>query len=261
MKNAAIDNGRTFDWGRTSADYARYRDIYPPAFYRRLLDAGLCAAGMRVLDIGTGTGVIPRNLYGAGASFTGLDISENQIRYARALAQSQHMDIDFRCMPAEKADFADGSFDTVTACQCFAYFDHDVLAPQLHRILSPGGRFAVLYMAWLPFEDPIAAASEALVLRYNPAWTGCGATRCANAIPAAYDSYFETESETVFDLQVPFTRESWNGRIKACRGIGASLSEAEIADFERAHKKLLAEIAPDAFSILHYAAITILKRR
>ena len=52
MQNTAIDNGRAFDWGRTSADYARYRDIYPPAFYRRLLDAGLCAAGLRVLEGG-----------------------------------------------------------------------------------------------------------------------------------------------------------------------------------------------------------------
>ena len=24
-----IDGGKPFDWGRTSLDYARYRDIYP----------------------------------------------------------------------------------------------------------------------------------------------------------------------------------------------------------------------------------------
>ena len=28
-----------------------------------------------------------------------------------------------------------------------------------------------------------------------------------------------------FTLKIPFTRESWNGRMKACRGIGASLTE------------------------------------
>lgn len=261
MQSRAIDNGRAFDWGRTSADYARYRDIYPPEFFRPLLDAGLCVEGRRVLDIGTGTGVLPRSLYGCGAAFTGIDISENQIRHAEALAREKHMDIRFLCTPAEQAGFAAGSFDTVTACQCFTYFDHGVLAPRLHRLLTPGGHFAVLHMNWLPFEDPVAAASEALVLRWNPLWTGCGAKRGANAIPAVYGEYFETESELVFDLRVPFTRESWNGRIKACRGIGASLSEAEIADFERAHKALLEKTAPEAFSILHYAAITILRRR
>ena len=29
IKKAEIDNGRGFDWGRTSQDYAKYRDIYP----------------------------------------------------------------------------------------------------------------------------------------------------------------------------------------------------------------------------------------
>ena len=37
-----IDGGKGFDWGKTSGDYAKYRDIYPPEFYRRILDAGLC---------------------------------------------------------------------------------------------------------------------------------------------------------------------------------------------------------------------------
>ena len=80
-------------------------------------------------------------------------------------------------------------------------------------------------------------------------------------MPAVYGECFKTESELVFDLRVPFTKESWNGRIKACRGTGASLSEAETADFERAHKKLPAKTAPKAFSVLHYTAITILRRR
>ena len=27
--NKNIDDGTPFDWGRTSSDYAKYRDIYP----------------------------------------------------------------------------------------------------------------------------------------------------------------------------------------------------------------------------------------
>ena len=33
-----IDGGKAFDWGKTSEDYARYRDIYPPIFYRKIID-------------------------------------------------------------------------------------------------------------------------------------------------------------------------------------------------------------------------------
>jgi len=63
-----------------------------------------------------------------------------------------------------------------------------------------------------------------------------------------------------FVLKVPFTRESWNGRMKACRGIGASLSGKEISRWEQEHKILLEQIAPDEFDILHYGAIAQLKK-
>ena len=42
-----IDQGRPFDWGRASGDYARYCDIYPQAFYDRLLAQGLWSASRR----------------------------------------------------------------------------------------------------------------------------------------------------------------------------------------------------------------------
>lgn len=73
MINEHIDGGRAFDWGRASADYARYRDIYPQEFYDRIKALGICEKGTRVLDIGTGTGVLPRALFGTGARFTGAD--------------------------------------------------------------------------------------------------------------------------------------------------------------------------------------------
>ncbi len=260
IQNENIDHGKAFDWGRTSSDYAKYRDIYPQEFYQNLVDLGLCVKGQKVLDIGTGTGVIPRNMYRYGADFTGIDISENQISQAAALAKECGMDIEFHCTPAEKCGFSDGTFDVITACQCFTYFNHEELAPLIWRMLKPGGRFVVLYMAWLPFEDMIAGKSEDLILKYNPAWTGCKERRHPISIPDVYGTYFTMESEKVFDIQVPFTRESWNGRMKACRGIGASLSEEEVESFETEHRALLKEIAPEEFNILHYTAMTVLKK-
>lgn len=261
MQDSSIDHGEDFDWGRTSAEYARYRDIYPDAFFRRITDAGLCTAGQRVLDLGTGTGVLPRGLYAHGARFTGVDCSRNQINQAIALSRAAGMTIDYVCTPAEQIDFPDGSFDTVTACQCLIYFNHAVLAPKLSPILAAGGRLVFLYMAWLPGEDPIAGQSEALISAYNPSWTGRGETRRFIEVPAAYLDYFTLEHEEVFDLPVPFTRESWNGRVRTCRGIGAALSGDEIARFDSEHRALLNRIAPDRFNVLHYGALTVLKKK
>lgn len=260
IENKNIDGGKGFDWGRTSLDYAKYRDIYPEEVYRYLLEHNICTKGQRVLDIGTGTGVFPRNLYRYGAQFTGADISANQIEQAKRLAEDNSMNIKFLCSPAEDLDFDDGSFDIITACQCFTYFNHEVLAPKSRSFLDKDGRLVLLYMAWLPYEDAVAGKSEELVLKYNPVWTGCGETRHAIAVPDVYLKYFSVESSEVFDVEVLFTRDTWNGRIKACRGIGASLPEDEVRRFEEEHKALLKALAPEQFKVLHYVAVTILKK-
>lgn len=80
IKDKKIDGGKAFDWGRVSDEYAKYRDIYPKEFYQKILDRGLCKNGQSILDIGTGTGVLPRNMYEYGGKWTGTDISEEQIR-------------------------------------------------------------------------------------------------------------------------------------------------------------------------------------
>lgn len=85
MEKAHIDGGAPFDWGKASADYAKYRDIYPAAYYQRLIDAGIGGKGQRILDLGTGTGVIPRHLAPYGATFVGADVSPEQIAEARRL--------------------------------------------------------------------------------------------------------------------------------------------------------------------------------
>ena len=82
-----IDGGKSFDWGRTSEDYAKFRDIYPEEFYAKIADRGLCVSGQSVLDLGTGTGVLPRNMYSHGAKWTGVDASENQIKQAKILSE------------------------------------------------------------------------------------------------------------------------------------------------------------------------------
>lgn len=258
MTDKNIDGGKAFDWGKASEDYAKFRDIYPQEFYDKILSRKLCMNGQRVLDIGTGTGVLPRNLYRYGAKWTGTDISKNQINQAKIL--SQGMDIDYFAMPAENIEFPENSFDVITACQCFWYFHHEQMMPKLLHILKPGGRILVLYMAWLPFEDKIAGASEELVLKYSPAWSGAGETVHPIYIPDCYQEHFQLVSHEEYLLKVPFTRESWNGRMKACRGIGASLKEEEIALWEQEHLKLLAEIAPAEFQVLHYGAIAELKK-
>lgn len=254
-----IDNGKAFDWGMTSTEYAKYRDIYPNKFYDKIIEKNLCIKGQKVLDLGTGTAVLPRNMYKYGARWIGADISENQIAEARRLSKESDMDISYMVEATENIDFPEGSFDVITACQCFWYFDHKKVMPNLAKMLKKDGKLLVLYMAWLPFEDKIAGASEELVLKYSPDWSGAGEIKKPIFIPDCVYDYFDMVSHEEYNLEVPFTRESWHGRMKACRGIGASLSELDLKLWEKEHMALLDKIAPKEFQVLHYAAMAELE--
>lgn len=256
-----IDGGKPFDWGKTSQEYAKYRDIYPAEFYERIARLGLCTKGQRALDVGTGTGVLPRNMYRFGADWTGADISENQIEQAKILSEKAGMSIEYFALPAEKLSFPNGTFDVITACQCIWYLDHKTLAPRFSEMLKTGGSFVILYMAWLPFEDIIAGRSEEIILKYNPNWSGAGETRKPIFVPEEYLEYFDVVHREEYDLRVHFTRESWHGRMTACRGVGASMTDEQISAWDKEHRKMLLECAPDSFDVLHFVAIAQLKKK
>lgn len=260
IQNQSIDHGQVFDWGRASKEYAKYRDIYPKEFYEKLAELSLGIQGQKVLDIGTGTGVIPRNMYIYGADWTGVDISENQITYAKQLSQNAEMNIKYFVSAAEDIDFPAESFDVIMACQCFMYFDKKILLPKIHRMLKRDGYFAVLFMAWLPEESEIAKTSEEMVLKYNPLWTGGRMTRYTLETPPWCKDMFEPVHMLTYDLPVTFTRDSWHGRMKACRGIGASsLSPKEIVAWEKEHLEYM-QTVPETFDILHYVTILDVKK-
>ena len=70
-------------------------------------------------------------------------------------------------------------------------------------------------------------------------------------MPKWSEGHFELRGMLVFDEPIPFTRESWRGRIRACRGVGATLSDDQIEAFDREHDALLRTITDGNFSVLH----------
>ena len=66
------------------------------------------------------------------------------------------------------------------------------------------------------YAFPTETIDEALVLKYNPQWSGAGETIRPIDIPDCYKEKFELVYHEEYPLKVHFTRESWNGRMKAC---------------------------------------------
>ena len=73
-------------------------------FYTRLATMGVGVAGQRIVDVGTGTGVLARGFAAAGCVVTGVDIAPELLDQARQQDAGQ---VTYLVAPAEDApDFS-----------------------------------------------------------------------------------------------------------------------------------------------------------
>jgi hypothetical protein len=162
---------------------------------------------------------------------------------------------------AEDADFPPQAFDVVSCAQSWQYFDQDLMIPRLKTWLKPGGKLLLTRLAWLPRKDCIAPASERLVLRYNPQWLAAGFAASCPVRREWCKRDLHLVASLAYEEGLPFTRDSWRGRIRACRGIGASLSAEDGERFDREHAALLQEIAAETFTVLHQIWLQVYEPR
>lgn len=261
LKLDNIDNGKAFDWGNTSDDYGKFRDIYPKSYYNALESLGFAKNGQSILDIGTGTGVIARTIYNPTLTITGIDISENQIKKAKELTLMENKNINYFSRPAEETGLMSKSFDSIIAAQCYIYFDIPGLMNEINRLHKPGGKFYITWFCWLPLESQIAQTSEKLILKYNPGWKGAGFTRDYKIEFDTEPYSFILEDQVRYDEQIPFTKESWAGRIRATRGIGAVLNDKDLCAFNKEHLELLNDFSREDLLIPHLILINSYKRK
>jgi SAM-dependent methyltransferase len=245
------DAGRAIDWSKTSGDFGAHRPGPPLSFYEKLRALGVGFSGQRILDLGTGTGLLAREFAKNGCIASGTDVAAGQIEEAARLASAEQLSCDFYVASSETQPFPNATFDCITAMQCWLYFDQEKTIAEVKRLLKPGGVLMVSHFSWLPRLDPIAKASEELVLKFNPQWGGKDWSGVIPPVAYGLDKHMPLQAMFWYDEAIPFTREGWRGRMRACRGTGATLSPELLEQFDREHDELLKRIATDQFAILH----------
>ncbi len=149
-----------------------YQDHFVPALFgqwgTRLVSQVQVRPGMRILDVGCGTGVLAL----AAADVTGdsntsaVDINEDMLQIARQLRG----DIDWRCAPAEALPFQDTSFDAVLSQFALMFFNPQTVAlKEMWRVVKPGGTLGVTVCDTVHRSPGYAVFAELLLQLFGPA--------------------------------------------------------------------------------------------
>jgi SAM-dependent methyltransferase len=257
------DYGRRIDFGKTAADYGRFRAGYPADLYRRLEAFGIGVAGQRVLDLATGTGFLCRELARRGCRVTGIDLSMPLVLEARRLDQNTQVASSYVRSRVEALPFHKGAFDLVTAGQAWHWFERGRAAAEAYRVLRPRGALLIAHFDWVGLPGNVVEATEALIVRHNPEWKLGGGT------PGIYPHWprdvavagFQDIETFSFDVMAPYTHEGWRGRIRASAGIAAQLPPDGVEAFDQELAELLAARFPQDPMKVHHRTFALVCRR
>lgn len=121
--------------------------------------------GMRVLDVGTGTGNAALPAAKAGARVTGVDDAPDLLAIARERGADEMIELEWAEATPERLPFEDGAFDRVLSAfgHMFAP-DQEAVAAELRRVCAPGGALGLA--AWTP--DGLGGRTLAVLAEHLP---------------------------------------------------------------------------------------------
>lgn len=112
----------------------------------------------KILDIATGTSVIPRKLMEQGVpgiKITGLDLTESMLRQAqnRIAKAGYQPDIGLVCGDAMHLPYKEGSFELVVSGLASHHMDIPLMLSEMKRVLQPGGRLSIIDVGTSPIWE------------------------------------------------------------------------------------------------------------
>lgn len=100
--------------------------------------------GMRILDVGCGTGNFSLKLAKMGLDVVGIDISGNMLKIAESKAKAEGLKIDFLNVDAQDMKFKDEFFDGIISMAAIEFFRRPERAlKEMFRVAKKGGEILV----------------------------------------------------------------------------------------------------------------------
>ena len=135
-----LDRARADSFGAAARVYDAHRPRYPA----QLIDDLLMQSPQTVLDVGAGTGIASEQLLAKGVNVLAVEPDPRMVEVARGKG------IPIEIGTFESWDPAERGFDLVVFGSSFHWVNPDIALPKAHRLLSSGGRLALMWNRLVP---------------------------------------------------------------------------------------------------------------
>ncbi len=248
------------DYGLAAEDYGAHRQGFPPEFFARLHAMRVGVSGQRLLDLGTGTGLLAREFARRGCLVTGVDFSASLLAVAQRANAGEVVRPRYLRGRAETTNLPGASFDIVAAATSWHLFNRAAAAREARRLLAPGGRLLIAHLDWHTAPGSVAAATLRLMGRYGPEAAVPSSfiyPDWAQDLVAAGFSAWE-----VFGFTIPlhYTPAAWRGRVRASQRGAPAMAPAELDRFDASLGRMLARRFPGPLLSVDHRVFAVVAR-
>jgi ubiquinone/menaquinone biosynthesis C-methylase UbiE len=165
-----INEGQKQDWNRVAGGWEKWDRFFDEQMaylnHRLVADARL-RTGMRVLDLGSGTGypaILAAQTVGAAGSAIGIDLAKDMLAVAERKAKRLGLsNLSFQTGDVTTLPFETNSFNAITSRFCLMFLPEiPKAAAEIARVLKPGGWVAVAVWS-APDKNPSIGLSMAAI--------------------------------------------------------------------------------------------------
>ncbi|HLY85652.1 MAG TPA: class I SAM-dependent methyltransferase [Gaiellaceae bacterium] len=201
---------RRLSFGAHAAAYERARPEWPAEATRWLVpdDARL------VVELGAGTGKLTRAVSALGVRVVAIEPDP------RMLAVLRERGLDGMEGTAEAIPFGDGEADAIVAGSSVHWFELDEALPEIHRVLTAGGRFG---FGWnhRDVRHPTIAAMQEVIYSGRPSKQTSGWQRRDWSSEIQKTGLFDAVEHALFEHVHELPREALEDHLLSYSGLAA----------------------------------------